>query len=929
MLLKTLPFTSEGRDTMKQRKTSVTHYTLLLLLAFSLSFLYSGNTKTVLAQQDAPENTGIVTDISATPTQALEATATPTNMPETGEPSQPSHEPEPTMEPAPTGTDNSDLLRTMTFDSDGGTKYPPVERMKGELWGIILPTPVKEGYTFDSWYNADTGTKCAADRFLEWKVNNNFRLIAKWIPNSELERTMSFDSDGGTEYPPVERMKGELWGITLPTPEKKGYVFAYWYNADTGTKCDADRFLTWKVNNNFKLKAKWNLANYTITYQLKGGSLSYTAPTNYTMLSDTIKLVSPVRAKYTFEGWYTNSNYSSKKFTSIPKGSTGNVTLYAKWKKVQPDAVTIKSVSNPSGKLTINLKKVSGIKGYEIKISTNKDFKTNTATYDIGSKTSLTYAGAAKKTYYIKARAYALDSTGAKRYGSYGKTVRKKVTKAVKEYTATSTSAKISAAKALSSKQIQIKATVKKRVKSSDDFYYLVKLNPHTNKVEKSIKKVFKEKSINIKLPIDGSNVGNLLNKYAIAIKENGKYKLISSATYITNPEKSAVNTAARFTPASKKGLQGATVSDLGSKNTLWNLDLKYVISTNNSGTPFVYNGKTYYFNAPYTDLVRSWNSQGISVSMVVLLSWDDNLTYLIHPSARVRGKAYYTLNTTEKTARETLEAAFAFIGQAYGTQDCYVSNWILGNEINAHKVWNYAGNLSLDAYAKSYAQAFQMLYYGVKHGYGNTRCYVSLDHAWNRSTNGFSSKSMLTAFASALKAENSKVEWNLAFHAYPTPLTAPDFWNNAGVTTNVNTTPYITPKNLEVLTKYIKKTYGKNTRIILSEQGFTSTKGQSIQAAALAYSYYKAEFNDMIDAVIYRCEYDAPEEVAQGLAMGMMTDAMTCIKKEAYNVYKYMDTPSSETYTKPYLKTIGASSWKSIVPNYKASKFKSMPKAN
>lgn len=913
---------------MKSKKYSFIPPAIKLLLLCLFCFFFINHTEIVLAEQISPGTTNLSEAITPTPEAfpSLTPVTEPTDSPISVTPTLiPVTEP---LSATPTPTTDSSNLRTMTFDSDGGTQYPPVERMKGEFWGILLPTPTKEGYTFQYWYNADTGTKCAADRFLTWKVNNNFRLKAKWTANTELIRTMTFDSDGGSSCATVERMKGELWGVTLPTPQKKGYQFAYWYNADTGTVCAQDRFLSWKVNNNFKLKAKWVLANYTITYQLKGGNITGNAPASYTMLSNTVTPPQPVRSKYTFLGWYTKANYSSKKLTSIPKGSTGNVTLYAKWLKVKPAPVTIRSVNNSNGKLTIRLKKVSGVKGYELKISTDKEFKKNTATYDLGSKTTFTYGGASKNVYYIKARAYALDSTGVKRYGSYGKVARKTVTKAVKEYEATSTSAKLTTAKALSSTQIQIKATIRKRVKSSDDFYYLVKVNPNTNKVEKSVKKLLKEKYINVKLSIEGTDVGNLMSKYAIAIKQNGRYKLISTTTYITNPEKSATNTSKRFTPASKKGIQGATITDLGSKHTLWNLDLKYVISTNATGTPFVYNGKTYYFHAPYQDLVRSWNAQGISVSMVVLLSWDDNLSYLIHPSARVRGKAYYTLNTTDKVARETLEAAFAFLGQAYGSKDCYVSDWILGNEINAHRVWNYAGNLSLHSYAASYAQAFRMLYYGVKHGYGNTRCYLSLDNEWNRASNGYSGKTMLTAFASALKADNPDVEFNLAYHAYPAPLTAPDFWNNAGVTNHINTTSYITPKNIEVLTKYIKKTYGKNTRIILSEQGFTSSKGQSVQAAALAYSYYKVEFNDMIDAVIYRCEYDAPEEVRQGLAMGMMTDTITCIKKEAYNVYKYMDTPSSTTYTKPYLKTIGVSSWNSIVPGYKASKFKSMPKA-
>ena len=732
--------------------------------------------------------------------------------------------------------------------------------------------------------------------------------------------TLTFDSNGGNYIAPIQREKGQSWG-PLPTPEKTGYTFRYWYNTETGANYTSK---SRNASKDVTITAKWALDTYDITYALNGGTFDSVSPNaTYTILSPEITLPEPIRKKYLFKGWYTTNNFSGKQMTSISTGSCGNVTFYAKWENASPAPVSVTSLKNSSNKLTIKLGKIPKAKGYEIKVATNKNFKQNVVTYTLGTKTSYSFTNPAKKTYYIKARAYTYDSYGNKVYGSYGKTAKITVTKTGKEYAATSTSAKFTSAKALSSEEIRIKATVKKRVKSSDDYYYLVKLNPSNNKVEKSVKKFLKENYLDVTLPIDGKNVGNLLTKYAIAIKQHGKYVLISAPTYITNPEASATNTMKYVVPASKKGIQGATIDDLGSKNTLLNMDLKNLISTNGSGTPYVYNGKTYYFTDYYVGLVRHYNAKGITVSMVVLLSWDDNLTYLIHPSARVRGKNYYALNTENKTARETLEAAFSYLGETFGQKDCYVSNWILGNEANAHAAWNYAGNLSLNTYAKSYAQAFRMLYYGVKHGFKNSRVFISLDNEWTKASNGFSGKSFLNTFASSIKKESPKVQWNIAYHAYPTPLTATAFWKNTGITNNEHT-PCITPQNIEVLTKYVKKHYGSKTRIILSEQGFSSTAGDSTQAAALAYAYYKCEFNSMIDAFIIRSEYDVDVEVKQGLSMGLIRTSPWGYK-EAYNVYKYMDTPNSEAYTKKYLSVIGAKKWSSIVPGYKASKFKKM----
>ena len=116
--------------------------------------------------------------------------------------------------------------------------------------------------------------------------------------------------------------------------------------------------------------------------------------------------------------------------------------------------------------------------------------------------------------------------------------------------------------------------------------------------------------------------------------------------------------------------------------------------------------------------------------------------------------------------------------------------------------------------------------------------------------------------------------------------------------------------KNIDVLTKYIKKHYGSKTRIILSEQGFVAEKGQDIQAAAIALAYYKAACDPMIDAFIIRSYADAPSEVAMGLSMGIKG-------RKAFNVFKYMDTSKSLNYTNGLLGTIGVNSWSNVVPNF------------
>ena len=97
-----------------------------------------------------------------------------------------------------------------------------------------------------------------------------------------------------------------------------------------------------------------------------------------------------------------------------------------------------------------------------------------------------------------------------------------------------------------------------------------------------------------------------------------------------------------------------------------------------------------------------------------------------------------------------------------------------------------------------------------------------------------------MDAFNSEIKSQNKNIKWNLAYHAYPAILTRSATWNDSH-TKNSLDSDFVSPRNLDVMTNYVKKNFGSDTHILLSEQGFTSNSGQDVQAAAIAYTYYKA----------------------------------------------------------------------------------------
>lgn len=68
------------------------------------------------------------------------------------------------------------------------------------------------------------------------------------------------------------------------------------------------------------------------------------------------------------------------------------------------------------------------------------------------------------------------------------------------------------------------------------------------------------------------------------------------------------------------------------------------------------------------------------------------------------------------------------------------------------------------------------------------------------------------------------------------------------------------------------------------------------MQAQAIAYGYYLAEANDMVDSFVVHRQVDHSVETAQGFYLGLwnlQTGALEQrnTKKQAYDVFKYMDT--------------------------------------
>ena len=75
----------------------------------------------------------------------------------------------------------------------------------------------------------------------------------------------------------------------------------------------------------------YTVTNYNITYVLNGGKNASGNPSTYADNVGVSSFAAPTREHYTFGGWYDNENCTGTPVTSIPAGSSGDRTLYAKW----------------------------------------------------------------------------------------------------------------------------------------------------------------------------------------------------------------------------------------------------------------------------------------------------------------------------------------------------------------------------------------------------------------------------------------------------------------------------------------------------------------------------------------------------------------------------------------------------------------------
>lgn len=374
-----------------------------------------------------------------------------------------------------------------------------------------------------------------------------------------------------------------------------------------------------------------------------------------------------------------------------------------------------------------------------------------------------------------------------------------------------------------------------------------------------------------------------LYTKLGLAVKSGGQNVLIANPQYIANPELLAAHTKARQVRALKSE-QGKEFCNL-------------YLTENTAG---VMAGR--YTTA---QVMNTGSNQAITnpYSRAALMPTDP----------RPVTPRHYMLNASEPAGINAIASELSKVAA-----NSTIENFIIGNEVNV-RTWNYMIWTDWDSYIREYAQAFRVAYNAVKSQNANAHVFICIDQNWDRNRpvghaeyyEFIDGKDFLAKF-NALIASEGNIDWGVAQHPYPVPLTYAKFWDMSGcpsgsyMVAQVSSGKMMTFQNLTLLTNALQSPEmlspsGAVRHVILSEIGLTNAQGTEVQAAALYASYVAAKSNPFVEEIIYLLSFSEPQ-------------VDTRLSGQSQLVYDSLGTANEAVYDAWAKAYIGISDWSQVI---------------
>jgi uncharacterized repeat protein (TIGR02543 family) len=251
-------------------------------------------------------------------------------------------------------------------------------RSTSNIFYLADKNPTRDGYVFEGWNTKEDGSGVT---YTKSYTGSGVTLYAKWTPNHQY--SIAFDGNGSTSGS-MSSLTDCDYGSSYILPanqfELPDYTFTGWNTMKNGSGTTYQdkasvKNLSLTDGDTVTLYAQWKPTEYDITYVLDGGTNNTTNPSSYTGTS-TIYLKDPTKTGYTFGGWYKNSSFTTS-VSTIAKGSTGDLTLYAKW---TPITYTIKFDGN--GSTSGSMSSMTGLEYDEDYWLNDNTFKRTGYTFD-------------------------------------------------------------------------------------------------------------------------------------------------------------------------------------------------------------------------------------------------------------------------------------------------------------------------------------------------------------------------------------------------------------------------------------------------------------------------------------------------------------------------------------------------------------------
>lgn len=234
----------------------------------------------------------------------------------------------------------------ITFEPNNGddsSRKEVVWSKDGATLSAPTSEPTKEGYTFEGWYYNNNGKNTKWD-FETDKAKYTMTLTAQWKANTYTV-TVENDGNGTASADPASAKMGAE--VSLTAMPNSGYHFKKWEVVPDKVKIEDNKFTMPAAHVTVKAIFERNASSggsggggggttyYTLTFETNGGGSMQAIRAARGKTLD-LSAYTPMRDGYDFGGWYADKDLTQR-ITEIKL--SGSKTVYADWKKREPDAV--------------------------------------------------------------------------------------------------------------------------------------------------------------------------------------------------------------------------------------------------------------------------------------------------------------------------------------------------------------------------------------------------------------------------------------------------------------------------------------------------------------------------------------------------------------------------------------------------------------